>query len=334
MTPFFSNFINKTTVVGITSSAYLYLIYTFMPTHLYNPLVTILPPSGAISSLLLLQSFKKNRKKIEESNKTQNVINEEPNGDIESNKSNEENIINTSIIEEIVDRKIAKIIEEYNNTKQEFNDSLSTIKNVKNDLNDVKNSIKELKSAFETTLVDLKTFQTEMSNPLNFMRKYFDSIDIKSLSDPTLPLQLENNNNKSNSVRELKEEGNEKCRENTLAIMHNIPTTDLYNIPLKNNSLGSMIELISNLSHLIEEFGAYYKQVLSTQCKILRIDKEQEEAIHSIADTLYNSGTSGEAYIESLYNLAKVMGINDNSINLTYHKVRRKKNGKNGKMRR
>ncbi len=40
-------------------------------------------------------------------------------------------------------------------------------------------------------MTDLKAFQAEIANPLNFMRKYFDSMDIKGLSDPTLPLHTE-----------------------------------------------------------------------------------------------------------------------------------------------
>ena len=35
----------------------------------------------------------------------------------------------------------------------------------------------------------MKAFQAEIANPLNFMRKYFESIDLKSISDPSLPLK-------------------------------------------------------------------------------------------------------------------------------------------------
>ncbi len=327
----FSHFINKTTIVGIASSAYLYSVYTFMPDYIYNPLITIVPIGGAIFSLLLPRLFKKSNQNNTKDNlkEDNNNLKETKDENIENNTEqvNKQNEINITLIEEIIDRKIAKIIEENNNKQQQLEDSINSIKNMKNELNDVKNSIKELKNAFETTLVDLKTFQTEMSNPLNFMRKYFDSIDVKNLSDPTLPLQIDNNS-KLNQIVELKDEQKSNNKDNELDILHAISTHHaLNNIPLTNN-LANIIELISSISYFIEEFGPNYKQVLSTQCKILRIDKEHEEMIYSIADILYSSGTTGEAYIESLYNLAKVMGINDNSLNLIRHKLRKKRNNK------
>jgi len=326
----FSHFINKTTIVGIASSAYLYSVYTFMPDYIYNPLITIVPTGGAVSSLLLLRFFKKdNQSNTKDNLKEDNNLKEIKDENVESNTDqvNKQNEINITLIEEIIDKKIAKIIEENNNKQQQFEDSINSIKNMKNELNDVKNSIKELKNAFETTLVDLKTFQTEMSNPLNFMRKYFDSIDVKNLSDPTLPLHIDNNP-KLNQIVELKDEQKNNNKDNELDAFHTISTHRvLNNIPLMNN-LANIIELISSISYFIEEFGPNYKQVLSTQCKILRIDKEHEEMIYSIADILYSSGTTGEVYIESLYNLAKVMGINDNSLNLIHHKLRKKMKNK------
>ena len=70
-------------------------------------------------------------------------------------------------------------------------------------------------STFETSLTDLKAFQAEIANPLNFMRKYFDSIDIKNLSDPTLPLYAEQspmqpgNNSNTESSSQKKESDSE-----------------------------------------------------------------------------------------------------------------------------
>jgi hypothetical protein len=52
----------------------------------------------------------------------------------------------------------------------------------------MKDDIKNLTVSFESSLTDLKAFQAEMVNPLNFMRNYFETMDIKSLSDPVQAL--------------------------------------------------------------------------------------------------------------------------------------------------
>ncbi|HEY8109578.1 MAG TPA: hypothetical protein VIG05_01770, partial [Candidatus Nitrosotenuis sp.] len=59
-----------------------------------------------------------------------------------------------------------------------------------------------LTESFEGTLTDMKAFQAEISNPLNFMRKYFEALDLSNLSDPSLPLRqgvLQANINAQNS---------------------------------------------------------------------------------------------------------------------------------------
>ncbi|MDE1819156.1 MAG: hypothetical protein KGI19_11205, partial [Thaumarchaeota archaeon] len=66
-----------------------------------------------------------------------------------------------------------------------------TVSDVRAEINSIRSTIQDLTLTFETSLTDIKAFQTEIANPLNFMRKYFDSMDIKGLSDPTLPLHAE-----------------------------------------------------------------------------------------------------------------------------------------------
>jgi len=83
---------------------------------------------------------------------------------------------------------VAKAVDPFQRELARMQDIVS---DVRSEINSVKSTIAELTSTFETSLTDLKAFQAEIANPLNFMRKYFDSIDIKNLSDPTLPLYAE-----------------------------------------------------------------------------------------------------------------------------------------------
>jgi hypothetical protein len=60
---------------------------------------------------------------------------------------------------------------------------------IKEDMKITKESVDTLTESFEGTLTDMKAFQAEISNPLNFMRKYFEALDLTNLSDPSLPLK-------------------------------------------------------------------------------------------------------------------------------------------------
>ncbi|MEW6604435.1 MAG: hypothetical protein AB1351_07060, partial [Thermoproteota archaeon] len=83
-----------------------------------------------------------------------------------------------------------KISEEVESVKRDMN-------SIKEDMQSLKTDIKDLSSTFESSLVELKAFQSEMVNPVNFMRKYFELLDIKNVSDPVnamMPIeQLVNN---------------------------------------------------------------------------------------------------------------------------------------------
>ncbi|MEW6603093.1 MAG: hypothetical protein AB1351_00205 [Thermoproteota archaeon] len=73
---------------------------------------------------------------------------------------------------------------------------------MKSEIKNIKDGMQQTTSLIENALIDIKAFQAEMVNPMNFMRKYFEAIDLKNLSDPTQALsQLEvayNNNNNNN----------------------------------------------------------------------------------------------------------------------------------------
>lgn len=106
--------------------------------------------------------------------------------------------IDESMIQQMVDEKITSIVSSVGEAVQKAGDAVNIVNTVKTDIENLKKSIKDLTEAFETTLVDFKAFQAEIANPLNFMRKYFDQLNIDSLSDPTLPLQKSDINIASN----------------------------------------------------------------------------------------------------------------------------------------
>lgn len=356
-TPIFSKFVDKTTIVGVASSGYLYSVYTFLPDHIYDPLVTIVPTTGAISSLFLprlLKGLKKNkvntknknneakRVVIEQTNDGNQVTVSEDETETDSietvSEKHENKDIDESLIQELIEQKLSGVLDEFNSNKQQLEDSLNTINNVRSDIDELKDSIGELKNAFETTLVDFKAFQTEIANPLNFMRKYFESIDIKNLSDPTLPLQFESNVTKNydkpkDIVVEVEkepmhEDNNHNGKEEVEEIVANIASNGLNITSYINNgsmSLADIMELISSLGEFIEQFGEHYHDILSTQCRILGLDKDREELLYNIADTLSHSKTSAEMYIESLYRLATVMGVKDEKVDAIYNRLMRRR---------
>lgn len=82
-----------------------------------------------------------------------------------------------TMIEDMVGKKVGEVVTDVTNMKNE-------VTSFRDDISKLKEDIRNLTLSFESSLTDLKAFQAEMVNPLNFMRKYFETMDIKNLSDP------------------------------------------------------------------------------------------------------------------------------------------------------
>lgn len=85
-----------------------------------------------------------------------------------------------TMIEDMVGKKVGEVVADVTAMKNE-------VKVFSEDIVHIKDGMQNLTLSVESSLTDLKAFQAEMVNPLNFMRKYFESMDIKSLSDPMKP---------------------------------------------------------------------------------------------------------------------------------------------------
>jgi hypothetical protein len=100
-------------------------------------------------------------------------------------------------LSEVIKSKTSYLHDEVELVRKEFS-------SVRGDIDGLKGEIRELTSTFESSLVELKAFQAEMVNPINFMRKYFELLDIKSVSDPSTPMlpigQLVNNSSESQNA--------------------------------------------------------------------------------------------------------------------------------------
>jgi hypothetical protein len=82
-----------------------------------------------------------------------------------------------AMIEDMVTKKVGEVVTDVTSMKNE-------VASFRDDISKLKGDIQNLTLSFESSLTDLKAFQAEMVNPLNFMRKYFETMDIKNLSDP------------------------------------------------------------------------------------------------------------------------------------------------------
>ncbi len=220
------------------------------------------------------------------------------------------------------------------------------VNDVRSEINSVKSTIQDLTFTFETSLTDLKAFQAEIANPLNFMRKYFDSIDIKNLSDPTLPLYSEqspaqpgHNSNlevshskkesdsdiESNHVQSSNEEshkitiskqGEEERHESELH--DTLPFKQLFSGSL---TLGKLMNTTTVLEEILQTVDRDSIDMLIEQCKLMGLKQEDEHVIYNIINMMDQSGLSVKEILVMLYKFGKVMGISDREADLVYAKL-------------
>ncbi len=259
-----------------------------------------------------------------------------------------------SRIRELIDQKFEPVEKDLTTFKKDLN-------KIKEDMKITKESVDTLTESFEGTLTDMKAFQAEISNPLNFMRKYFEALDLSNLSDPSLPLKqgiLQTQQSAQNYANSQPQNAtpNTQTQNNPMPIImqagsnspistQNSPSpsaivkgsemdnlvkgSDINNPmesvmkPLFNGSLSvaNMMAIIELVGEMFEEKGDDCIDLLVEQCKLMGLKPEDEHTIYNIIDMLKNSGMSVEESISQLYRFAKIVGLNDKEADAYYARL-------------
>jgi hypothetical protein len=260
----------------------------------------------------------------------------------ESPQMNVSNMVQQPIVdEEALKVMVARAIDPFQNELARMQD---TISDVRGEISSIKSNIQDLTLTFETSLTDLKAFQAEIANPLNFMRKYFDSLDIKNLSDPAFPLHAEqplvfSGNNFNGDISS--KESDEKLEHNSLEPTNsNLTTSEMpkqkeeiqikqefpESLPFNqlfsgNITLGKLMTTTTVLEEILQSVDRSSIDILIEQCKLMGLKPEDEHVIYNIINLMDQSGLSVKEILIMLYKFGKVMGIADKEADLVYAKL-------------
>ncbi len=244
--------------------------------------------------------------------------------------------MNEDKVRDLIDQKFEPVEKDLSSFKKDLN-------KIKEDMKITKESVDTLTESFEGTLTDMKAFQAEISNPLNFMRKYFESIDLRSLQDPSLPLRQQLQDKPIELEKALSEpkvitvpQTVEPVGQGTQAPIHPTPQTtgsteqstqpspmDSVMKPLfsGNLSVGKMMSIVELAGDMLREQGDDCIDLLLEQCKLMGLKSEDENTIYNIIEMLKNSGLKVEDSLIQLYKFSKIVGLNDREADAHYTKL-------------
>ena len=255
-------------------------------------------------------------------------------------------------IRELIDEKFEPVENDLSSFKKDLN-------KIKEDMKITKESVDTLTESFEGTLTDMKAFQAEISNPLNFMRKYFESIDLKSLEDPSRPLRQQLEDSSVPLTVPIKEKetiiipGGIQVPSQSLISgggsvtpESGIPSSQTFSKPTEskdtqigkedssnpmdsvmkplfsgNLSVGKMMSIIELAGDMLNEQGDDCIDLLIEQCKLMGLKAEDENTIYNIIDMLKNSGMDVEDSLIQLYKFSQIVGITDKEADAHYAKL-------------
>jgi hypothetical protein len=183
------------------------------------------------------------------------------------------------------------------------------------------------------------------------MRKYFESLDLKILQDPSLPLrqQYEDQSVPTRDVIKEKEtiliptgmEGSQSVQadpsqlslSNTGDSSNELASKDTMDSVMKplfsgNLSVGKMMSIVELAGDMLKEQGDDCIDLLIEQCKLMGLKSEDEHAIYNIIDMLKNSGMNVEDSLIQLYKFSKIVGLTDREADAHYSKLMATKNRK------
>jgi len=240
--------------------------------------------------------------------------------------------LNEGNVRDMIDEKFEPIEKDLFSFKKDLN-------KIKEDMKITKENVDGLTDSFEGTLTDMKAFQAEIANPLNFMRKYFESIDIKTLSDPSLPLKQATGD--IQQIHALPEQPvmNTQPAQVSQPVMNTQPTqVSQPNNPQNNSapnpmdsvmkplfsgnlSVSSLMSIVELAGEMLKENGDDCIDLLVEQCKLMGLKDEDEGTIYNIIDLLKKSDLNVEETLIQLYKFAKIVGINDKEADAHYTKL-------------
>ena len=255
-------------------------------------------------------------------------------------------------IRDLVDQKFEPVEKDLSSFKKDLN-------KIKEDMKITKDNVDTLTESFEGTLTDMKAFQAEISNPLNFMRKYFESLDLKILSDPSLPLRQQLKDNSVPTIESITEKeaiaipsgiesgqkveaspgqlsltkNDDQSQRGTQSLDSNNPMDSVLKPLFSGNlSVGKMMSIVELAGDMLKEQGDDCIDLLIEQCKLMGLKPEDENSIYNIIDMLKNSGMNVEDSLIQLYKFSKIVGLTDKEADSHYSKLManrsRKKLGK------
>jgi len=252
--------------------------------------------------------------------------------------------LGTEGIRDLVDQKFEPVEKDLASFKKDLN-------KIKEDMKVTKDSVDTLTESFEGTLTDMKAFQAEISNPLNFMRKYFESLDLKILQDPSLPLrqQLRDDSvptreketiliptgfQSGQSVQadpsqlSLTKSDDKSGSESQSSDSSNPMDSVMKPLFSGNLSVGKMMSIIELAGDMLKEQGDDCIDLLIEQCKLMGLKPEDENTIYNIIDMLKNSGMNVEDSLIQLYKFSKIVGLTDREADAHYSKLLSNRNRK------
>ena len=255
-------------------------------------------------------------------------------------------------IRDLVDQKFEPVEKDLSSFKKDLN-------KIKEDMKITKDSVDTLTESFEGTLTDMKAFQAEISNPLNFMRKYFESLDLKILSDPSLPLRQQLSDNSVPTMDPIREKesitipsgvesgqkveaspsqlsltkSDDQAQSRIQSLVSDNPMDSVLKPLFSGNlSVGKMMSIVELAGDMLKEQGDDCIDLLIEQCKLMGLKPEDENSIYNIIDMLKNSGMNVEDSLIQLYKFSKIVGLTDKEADSHYSKLManraRKKLGK------
>lgn len=227
---------------------------------------------------------------------------------------------------ELIDQKFEPVEKDLTTFKKDLN-------KIKEDMKITKESVDTLTESFEGTLTDMKAFQAEISNPLNFMRKYFEALDLSNLTDPSLPLkqatfqtQQSTQNNWNTNNRTQSVEPNYRDQNNPIPIVVQAAGNTAPSVPLRNSPTSpSAIIKGSEMDNLVK--GTDFNNPMESVMKPLfsgNLSVANMMAIIELVGEMFEE--KGDDCIDLLVEQCKLMGLKPEDKHTIYNIIDMLKN--------